>query len=318
MEALLDLLRSTRLTGGVFLEADLTAPWCIAAQVGPEDCLPFVPAPEQIIAYHYVRAGKLVLEVDGEPPLALGQGDIVVLPRNDAHRLGSTAGMTPIAAEGLIETGPDGGLARIVHGGGGEPTHVLCGFLGSDTPNDPVLRILPPVLKVNVAEGAAAAWIESSLKFAAAELASGVVPAPGVVAKLAELLFIEAVRRYMIALPAAERAWRTGIRDPLVGRALALLHGRMAARWTAEDLAREVGLSRSALAERFSKLLGEPPIRYLARLRLQTASHRLKASSESIARIALNVGYESEAAFSRAFKREFGEPPAAWRRANTE
>src|SRR5690606_508351 len=158
-------------------------------------------------------------------------GDIVVLPRNDAHRLGSTAGMTPIAAEGLIETGPDGGLARIVHGGGGEPTHVLCGFLGSDTPNDPVLRILPPVLKVNVAEGAAAAWIESSLKFAAAELASGVVPAPGVVAKLAELLFIEAVRRYMIALPAAERAWRTGIRDPLVGRALALLHGRMAARW---------------------------------------------------------------------------------------
>ena len=318
MDAILDILRSTRLTGGIFLDADFTAPWCIAAQIGPEDCQPFVPAPENIVAYHYVSDGKLWLEVDGEAPLAVERGEIVVLPRNDAHRMGSALGLTPLAADLLIQPGADGGLARIVHGGGGERTHVLCGFLGSDTPNDPVLRILPPVLKVNVTEGVAAAWIESSLKFAAAELAVGVVRSPNVLAKLAELLFMEAVRRYVTSLPAAESGWRAGLRDPLVGRALALLHGRMCQRWTAEDLAREVGLSRSALADRFTKLLGEPPIRYLARLRLQAAARRLKGSAESIARIAFDVGYESEAAFNRAFKREFGEPPAAWRRRNAD
>lgn len=314
MDPLHDLLRSTRLTGGIFLEAAFTAPWCIVAQVGPEDCAPYVPVPQNIVAYHYVCAGELWVAVEGEPALEVHAGEILVLPRNDRHRLGSDLGLEPLVADQLIQPGTQGGIARVAHGGGGQRTHLLCGFLGNDTPNDPVLRILPPLLKVRVADGVAAAWIESSLKFAAAELAAGVVRSPEVLGRLAELLFMEAARRYLTALPTGAGGWRAGLRDPFVARALALLHGRMTHRWTADDLGREVGLSRSALAERFTRLIGEPPIRYLARLRLKAAARRLQCSSESVARIALGVGYESEAAFNRAFKREFGEPPATWRR----
>lgn len=187
---------------------------------------------------------------------------------------------------------------------------MLCGFLGSDTPNDPIIHVLPKVLKLNVAEGASGRWIESSFKFAAQELAGGLVRSPAVLAKLAELLFMEAVRQYLISLPPEQSVWCAGVRDPIVGRALGLLHSQMNRRWTAEDLAQAVGVSRSAFAERFTSSMGEPPMRYLAQQRLQTAALRLKDSSDSIARIAFEIGYESEAAFNRAFKREFGVPPA--------
>jgi AraC-like DNA-binding protein len=314
MDPILDILRTTRLTGGIFLDAQFTAPWCVTASIGPEDCAPFVPEPVNIIAYHYVTAGTLLLSIDGAPPVSVEAGEIVVLPRNDGHRLASALHLAPVNAELLIRRGESGGLARIVHGGGGERTQVLCGFLGSQTPNDPLLRILPSVLKVHVAEGVSSHWIESSLKFAAQELAAGVVRSTEVLARLAELLFMEAVHRYLTSMPAEVGGWRAGVRDAVVGRALALLHGRMQQRWTADDLAREVGLSRSALAERFTRIMGEPPIRYLARQRLQVAAQRLERSDESIARVAFSVGYESEAAFHRAFKREFGVPPATWRK----
>lgn len=316
MDTILDILRATRLSGGVFLDAEFSAPWCVTARIGPEDCTPFVPEPVNIIAYHYVSTGRMLLEIDDEPPVAVEAGEIVVLPRNAAHRLGSALNLKPVSAERLIQPGADGALPSIVHGGGGERTHLYCGFLGSQVPNDPLLRILPSVLKVQVSESVSGNWIESSLKFAAQEVAAGLVRSPAVLAKLAELLFMEAVRRYLDSLPAEDSGWRAGVRDPVVGRALGLLHGRMQQRWTAEALGREVGLSRSALAERFTRIMGEPPIRYLARQRLQVAAQKLKESSDSIARVAFNVGYESEAAFNRAFKREFGVPPASWRKQN--
>jgi AraC-like DNA-binding protein len=317
MDALLDILRATRLTGAIVLEAEFTAPWCVTSQIAPEDCAPFVAEPVNIITYHYVSAGALLLEVDDQAPVAVTRGELVVLPRNDPHRLGSALSRRPVNAHDLIQPAADGGLARIAHGGGGERTHILCGFLGNDTPNDPLLRILPAVLKVAFAESAAANWIESSMTFAARELAAGRVKSPATLAKLAELLFMEAVRRYLTSLPDEQSGWRAGVRDPIVGRALGLLHARMNQRWTAEALAREVGLSRSALAERFTRVMGEPPIRYLAQQRLQAAAQRLKSSSDSIARIAFQVGYESEAAFNRAFKREFAVPPATWRKRNS-
>jgi AraC-like DNA-binding protein len=318
MDAILDILHTTRLTGGIFLEAEFTAPWCVTSRIEPEDCIPFVPEPANIIGYHYVSAGRLLLETDGEPPVTVERGEIVVLPRNDAHQLASALNLRAVNTHDLVQPAPDGGLARIVHGGGGEATRMVCGFLSNDTPNDPLIRILPAVLKVNVAEGVSGGWIESSLKFAAQELAAGVVKSPAVLAKLTELLFIEAVRRYLMLLPPEQFGWRAGVRDPIVGRALGLLHSRMEQRWTSEELAREVGLSRSALAERFTRMMGEPPMRYLAVQRLQTAAQRLKASNDSLARIAFKVGYESEAAFNRAFKREFGVPPATWRKQNSE
>lgn len=314
MDAILNILGATRLSGGIFLEAEFTAPWCVTARVTAEDCAPVVPQPAGIIAYHYVSAGTLLLKVEDEPPVTAERGDLLVLPRNEHHRLGSTLNLRAVSADRLIHPTANSGLARIVHGGGGECTRVLCGFLGTESPDDPILRILPAVLKIRVSESASGDWIESSLKFAAAELAAGIMTSPVVLARLAELLFMEAVRRYVATLPADSAGWRAGMGDPMVGRALGLLHSRMARRWTAEELARAVGMSRSAFAERFTRIMGEPPMRYLSHQRLQAAARRLVNSSDGLASIAFEIGYESEAAFNRAFKRAFGMPPAGWRK----
>jgi transcriptional regulator GlxA family with amidase domain len=170
------------------------------------------------------------------------------------------------------------------------------------------------VLRFDTRQGSAAAWMKSSLEFAADEIAARRAGSETVLAKLSELLFVETLRRYVEGLPEDQTGWLAGLKDPFVSRALSLLHGCVAKEWTVDDLGREVGLSRSALADRFARLIGEPPMRYLARWRIQVAAHQLRTSDMSLARIAEHVGYESEAAFSRAFKRNFGVPPAAWRR----
>jgi AraC-like DNA-binding protein len=314
MDPLLDLLQDMHLTGGVFLDAEFTSPWCVTSSVGVEDCSAYLPRPSHVIAYHYVTEGRCVLEVDGHPAMDVRAGDIVLLPRNDRHRLSSGQNVRAVSAADLIEPAVDGGLARIVHGGGGERTRMLCGFLGTKMPNPPIATVLPPALTVTVNPGATGAWIESSFRFASQELVAGRSGSPLVLAKLAELLFIEAVRQHVSSLPRAHRGWLAGLRDPIVGRALTLLHGQKAHRWTVPELARESGASRSAFADRFTNLMGEAPMHYLARQRLGLAAERLRECQESIASVALGVGYESEAAFSRAFKREFGKSPAAWRR----
>jgi AraC-like DNA-binding protein len=170
------------------------------------------------------------------------------------------------------------------------------------------------VLRFDTQQGSAAAWMRSSLEFAAAEIAARRAGSETVLAKLSELLFVEALRRYVEELPEEQTGWLAGLKDPFVARALSLLHERVAHAWTVDDLGREVGLSRSALADRFTRLIGEPPMRYLARWRIQVAAHQLRSSDTPLARIAEEVGYESEAAFNRAFKRSFGVPPASWRR----
>ncbi|PMR72163.1 AraC family transcriptional regulator [Halomonas heilongjiangensis] len=314
MDASLDVLRTLRLTGGLFLDAEFTAPWCVAARVAPEDCRPFTPLPGGIIAYHYVSAGRLWLRVGEGAPVEVSAGHLVVLPRNDPHVLGSGLEGPAVSAEGLMQATVESGIARIVHGGGGEATRVWCGFLLSETTTDPLVGMLPSVMTLDVAEGVTGPWIESSFRLAASELAAGEVRSPALLARLAELLFIEAVQRYLAGLPPEQRAWVGGLRNPLVSRALALLHDRPERHWTTEALAREVGLSRSAFAERFTELVGVPPMRYLAGLRMQMAARRLRESLAPISRIALEAGYESEASFTKAFKRAFGTPPATWRR----
>lgn len=313
MDPLLDLLRAMHLTGGVFLDAELTSPWCVTSQVHPEN-YGASPAPSHVIAYHYVTEGRCMLEVDGHPSSNVRAGDIILVPRNDPHRLGSAPHVKAVNAGQLVQRSADGGLARVVYGGGGERTRLLCGFLGTNTPNPPIAGVLPPTLTIAVDDGAASAWIESSFKFAAQEFVRGKNGSLAVLGRLAELLFIEAVRRHIASLPAEQRGWLAGLRDPVIGRALALLHGQKAQRWTVTALAREVGASRSAFADRFTSLMDESPMRYLARQRLRLAAERLRESQESVARIAVDVGYESEAAFSRAFKRAFGKSPAAWRK----
>jgi len=208
-----------------------------------------------------------------------------------------------------------GDVMTLSYGGGGATTRIVCGFLAcDDTLSNPLLSSLPRLFKIDVRDDPRAAWLESSLKFAAAEAANSRAGGTIVLARLSELLFVEAVRSCIEALPAHQTGWLAGVRDRYVGRALSLLHAQAVHPWTVDELARKVGLSRSALAQRFTDLLGQPPMQYLARWRMQIAAQELLAGRKSLAAVAEQIGYESEAAFSRAFRREFGMPPAGWRK----
>ena len=317
MDALSDVLRVAHLTGGVFLHADFFAPWCMAARVAPEHCMPALGPASHLILYHYVVEGDLRIRVDGADgeDLTIGAGDVVLLARNDLHLMGSDLSLPAVAGSDIIQPPKDGGLFSIRHGGAGRRTRMICGFLGcASAEGNPVISTLPPLLKLNVEQGGAAEWIRSTFQYAAEEVAAGRPGSETVLAKLSELLFVEAVRRYAEALPATQTGWLAGLREPYVARALALLHRDITRHWTVDDLGREVGLSRSALADRFIRLIGVPPMHYLANWRMQVATQKLRNTSASLAQIAEIVGYDSEAAFSRAFKKALGAAPATWRR----
>jgi AraC-like DNA-binding protein len=320
MDALSDVLRVAHLTGGVFLHAEFFAPWCIAARVSPEHCMPALGPASHLIIYHYVVEGALHIRVEGEEDesFALGAGEVVLLPRNDLHLMGSDLSLPAVAGHEVIRPPKNGGLYTIHHGGAGGRTRMICGFLGcASAEGNPVISTLPSLLKFNPEQGGAAEWIRSTFQYAAEEISAGRPGSETVLAKVSELLFVEAVRRYAEALPDGQIGWLAGLRDPHVARALALLHRDITRRWTVDDLGREVGLSRSALADRFIRLIGAPPMHYLASWRMQVATQKLRNTSASLAQIAELVGYDSEAAFSRAFKKAFGAAPATWRRSNS-
>ena len=318
MDALSDVLRVAHLTGGVFLHADFFAPWCMAARVPPEQCGPTLGPASHLIIYHYVVEGDLHIRVEGEEDLVIGAGEVVLLPRNDLHLMGSDLSLPPVAGRDIIQPPKDGGLFSIHRGGAGSRTRMICGFLGcTSAVGNPVISTLPPLLKLNVEQGGAAEWIRSTFRYAAEEVATGRPGSETVLAKLSELLFVEAVRRYAEALPDGQTGWLAGLREPYVARALALMHRDITRRWTVHDLGREVGLSRSALADRFIRLIGVPPMHYLASWRMQVATQKLRNTSASLAQVGEIVGYDSEAAFSRAFKKAFGAAPATWRRSNS-
>jgi AraC-like DNA-binding protein len=320
MDALSDVLRVAHLTGGVFLHADFFAPWCVAAHIPHEHCGPSLGPASHLIIYHYVIEGELHVRVHGadKQDLVLGGGEAVVLPRNDPHLMGSDLNLPPVLGRDIVQPPKGGGLYSIHHGGAGKRTKMICGFLGCDSAKgNPVISTLPPALKLDVKQGNAAEWIRSTFRYAAEEVAVGRPGSETVLAKLSELLFVEAVRRYAEALPDGQAGWLAGLREPHVARALALVHDDIARPWTVDDLGREVGLSRSALADRFIQLIGVPPMHYLVRWRMQVATQKLRNTNASIAQVADLVGYASEAAFSRAFKKALGVAPATWRRSNS-
>ena len=250
--------------------------------------------------------------------LKIGAGEVVLLPRNDPHLMGSDLSLPPVAGSDIIRPPQDGGLASIHHGGDGGRTRMICGFLGcASGEGNPVISTLPALLKLNVEQAGAAEWIRSTFRYAAEEVSAGRPGSGTVLAKLSELLFVEAVRRYAETLPDGQTGWLAGLRETHVARALALLHGDITRRWTVDDLSREVGLSRSALADRFIRLIGVPPMQYLASWRMQVATQKLRNTSSSLAQVAEFIGYDFEAAFSRAFKKAFGAAPATWRRSNS-
>ena len=313
MDPLSDVLRSFRLSGGVFLDSHFTAPWCVVTRLSAEDFGPFLTAPSLLIAYHFVIDGALLLTIEGEPTIEVRAGEVVLLPRNDVHMLASSSGLAPVNAFDLLQPSSGGGLARINHGGGGETTHLVCGFLSSEDIYNPLIAALPRMLKLDVRQGTSRDWVDASVRFAAEELTQGKFASSSVMSRLSELLFVEAVRQYAATPGDQDAGWLKGLEDPRVGRALALIHRSISSPWSAEALAREVSMSRSAFVHRFTTLMGMPPIRYLTLWRLQTAKLHLRETQKTIAQLSHIVGYESEEAFSRAFKREFGLPPARWR-----
>ncbi len=314
MDALSDVLRVVGLTGGVYMDAEFTAPWSVAGGVAPELLRPFMAQPEQVVCFHYVLEGAFHLQLTDGPACRVTPGDVVLLPHGSPHVMGSVLDAAPVDAGELIQTPHSLGVARIRHGGGGAATRMVCGFLGGNAPLHPLLAHLPSLMTLSLASLPSGEWMAATFSHAAKTMSEGDPGAATVLAKMSELLFVEVVRRHLSALPPEETGWLAGLRDPAVGRALSLLHAQLEGHWTAEALAQAVNLSRSAFAERFTALIGVPPMRYLLNWRMQVAMQKLRETRQSIAEIAFSVGYESESAFTRAFRREQGQPPAAWRR----
>jgi AraC-like DNA-binding protein len=315
MDALSDVLRIVRLTGAVFLDAEFTAPWCVGEPSGVEVCVEHLPDAQHVVIYHLVTEGRCEVSVSGEAAACALAGDLIVIPGGEAHSLGSDLTRPRVPGGTLVvQRGPDE-VPQVRYGGGGEVTRMVCGYLACDSSLfDTVLAALPRVMIVSMREGPGAQWLTTSIRFSLTEAAGQRAGAGTVLAKLSELMFVEAIRRHIESLPPDQTGWLAGLRDRFVGRTLALIHSKPAHAWTVEELAGTVGLSRSALADRFTGLVGQPPMQYLTRWRLQLAANLLRSGSRNVAAVAADVGYDSEAAFNRAFKRELGTTPAAWRR----
>jgi len=314
MDALSDLLRAVKLNGAFFLEARFTSPWCIAVDPSQGAAM-LLRQYNPVVFFHLIAEGRCRMRLaDGADSAELSAGDLVLMPRGDAHLLGTDLQLAPVVSDTLVQF-PATGMPTIDHGGGGDEVRVLCGYMSCDkTLCRMLLDALPRLVRASLGSSASAAWLASLMRRGTQENAA---PGPGsgtLLSKLAELLFVEAMGRYIESLPEDQTGWLAGLRDRYVGRALALMHQEPAREWTADDLAERVGLSPSALRQRFADLLGQPPMQYLTRWRLTLAASKLRSSDRAIAQIAEEFGYESESAFNRAFKRELGMPPAAWRR----
>ncbi|MEZ5583461.1 MAG: AraC family transcriptional regulator [Candidatus Competibacteraceae bacterium] len=324
-DTLSDLLRSVRLRGAVFFYVSLRDEWSAEASAAKEIAEAVMPGCEHAMEYHMVAKGEGWAAVAGLPPVRLSAGDIVVFPQGDRHVISSAPGLEPIRRE------PEWVFARrddpkplpisIRQGVVDEQARMpikdadavlVCGFLGCDlNPFNPLIAALPRILHLPASR--AGNWVAQVIDQAVIESTR---PRPGgeaVLERLAEMMFVDVARRYLDSLPEDATGWLAGLRERFVGKALGCLHERPDQAWTVDDLAREVGLSRSALHERFMKFLGIPPMQYLASWRVQLGARLLRESNCKVATIALDVGYDSEAAFSRAFKRLVGMPPAAWR-----
>ena len=315
MDALSDVLQAIRLDGAVYINAEFTAPWCVHAKFGLHSASTRLPRSDHIAFFHVLVDGACEARLtDGAEVVNLRPGDVLLFPHDHLHLLGSDVSLKPTDGGFTPNTGSN--LVQIRHGGGGDATHCVCGYLAFDPVIcRPLIGALPQMLKITVADDSKGAWLLELLRVGVRESSAQGPGARTMLAKLAELMFVEAMRRYAESLPAEQRGWLAGLRDRYIGKSLALLHANPARAWTVDELAREVALSRSALADRFANLIGEPPMQYLIRWRLALAAQRLRTGTEGTARIAEYCGYESEAAFNRAFKREFGVPPAAWRKA---
>ncbi|HTJ96642.1 MAG TPA: AraC family transcriptional regulator [Rhodocyclaceae bacterium] len=314
-----EILKSVRLEGAFYLNAEFTAPWCAQTKFGLSRVVGHLPGAEHVMFFHFLTEGSCKVRLaDGGEAFDLTAGDLVVFPHDDTHILGSDLQLTPVEAKTdiAVDELPTDDFLYYRGGGGGETTRFVCGYLACNRSlSRPLLDALPRALHIPMGEGPGAMLMRELLKKGVRESAAAQPGGHSILAKLSELMFVDAMRRYIESLPPGGQGWLAGVRDAQVGKALAMLHAEPSKAWTVDELAAKAALSRSTLAERFTALVGEPPMQYLMRWRLALAAQSLRAGSEAIIRVAERCGYESEAAFSRAFKREFGLPPAAWRKA---
>jgi len=318
MDALSDVLKTVRLTGAIFFDCSAQAPW-VAEQPPREMILKKILAgAEHLIAYHLVVAGRCYASLIGGEPMLVEAGELLVFPHGDPHVLSSSPGMrADPSAAGSFDAANDGQMPLIVNYGSDAAAEAkfICGYLACDArPFNPLIESLPKVITIRW-QGGDAGWLGDFARVAKAESTSKRRGGESVLAKLSELMFIEVLRRYLEDLPPERTGWLAGLRDPVIGKALSLMHGAPERNWTIEELARGAGVSRSVLAERFSLLVGIPPMQYLANWRMQIAWGLLR-SGANIASVAAETGYGSEAAFSRAFKKVVGMSPSAWRRSD--
>ena len=317
MDALSDVLKSVRLEGAVYLNAEFTAPWCVSAKFGLASARAGLAGAEHVLYFHYIVEGRCRVRIEDGHEHEASARDLVIFPQAEFHVMGSDLQLAPVETASLLDAkaARDTDVVQLRHGGGGEATRVVCGFLACDRSMARLLfDALPRVLVVSMRDVPAATMLQELLRVGVRESSAARPGAESLLAKLSELMFVEAMRVYVGGLPPGGRGWLAGVSDAHVGRALALLHADPKREWTVEELAREAALSRSALADRFAALVGEPPMQYLTRWRLGLAAGKLRSSDRPIAQIAEEFGYESESAFNRAFKREFKVPPAAWRK----
>jgi len=331
MDVLSNVLQVIRLSGAVFLTAEFTSPWAVRSP--PQDRLASIlmPGADGLVLFHMVSEGACWIEQADREPRRLSAGEIVVFPAGHEHVMSDAVGRPPVPIVSLLPHGPYPSALRLRHGGGGARTSMVCGYLHCAERFRPLFDQLPTMLRVQaVCAGEAGAdsadpavipadpWLRATLAFAAAEATSRSAGTAAMLARLVEVLFVELLRRYLRRLRRLrpeQSGWLTGIDDRLVGRALQLLHDDPGRRWTVAELAREIGCSRSVLATRFTTLVGQSPMRYWADWRMQCAKHLLLEDGAGLPQIAERVGYESEAAFNRAFKRHVGMPPGSWRKA---
>jgi AraC-like DNA-binding protein len=331
-DTLSDVLRSVRLRSAVFYYVSCDGKWAAEAPASCDIAAAVMPESEHVMAYHVVTGGECWAATSGEPPRRLRRGDIILLPQGDAHVVSSAPGLRAAAdIDAYYAMQRDQRPFRLHYASGSRPTvdldrpatpaaagdaaetTLVCGFIGCDArPFNPLLATLPRLMHLPAGEGN-----DCSSQFATFAAAESVSRRPGgeaLLERLSEMMFVDAIRRHVDAMPEQSTGWLAGLRDRIVGRALTLLHERPAAAWTIDELGNQVGLSRSALHQRFVDLIGQPPMQYLTQWRMQLASRLLRETQQSVAAIALDVGYDSEAAFARAFRRAAGMPPAAWRR----
>jgi AraC-like DNA-binding protein len=313
-DVLSDVLRAVRLSGAVYFDFELSSPWVVEAPPSREIVGTVMPGAQRLIECHLIARGACWAAAVGEEPRRLREGDLIVFPQGDAHVLSSAPGMrVSPAMEAFARASTPLPMFYELGGGGPERARIVCCFLGDERPFNPLLTALPAVIQLaSAGPDATAGWLSTLLSMAAKESGSGRLGGENVLARLSELMFVETIRQYVETLPPAQTGWLAGLRDPMVGQALAALHREPSRSWTVESLARVVGLSRSVLAERFTLMVGQPPMQYLALWRMQLAS-RLLLEGGQVAAIAAAVGYESESAFSRTFKKVVGQAPATWR-----